>query len=427
MNTKTLTLADFSIEVRRENAKRDLVARIDRAYASDTVKTAWTPFGLCEEMLSSIEDLSGEILVLSDLGFIPVLIKRGVQRDQIRFVAHTAEQAFEANQMGVSRIISIGYNDPIKELEAALVGLKFDIVVGNPPYQDSSEKSHSNSLWVKFIGVSVDHLKADGILSLVVPATWAGGDLHRKVKGRQLTVTSLRSKVFSEGSFSYVALGEPVTSHFNVGVEFSAFVWRRGSKTNTKLRTSGGELEVDTSSMRWIPIVCTTQHLSILNKVLWSSNHKKITLLQHNSQNGDVRNSNIGHGSFELYNTSAQWKSGKRVFSTIDCPHREKKKVVYSDSGYAAPMFDDGKLGLCHHGRAIEVETEDHAKNLIAFLDSKLVKFLTKTKAASGLAVGFTLIATTLPELDWNIAWTDERLAVYFSLSEDECRLINES
>ena len=140
-----------------------LAERISAAYATDTVKPVWTPFELAEQMLSAIK-LDGSILVLSDLGFLPVLKSRGVGLDQITFVAHTPEQELLATQMRVGRVLQVGYNDPIKELEKQLMGFKFDIVIGNPPYQNTD----TNSLFAPFV-INGLRIKT-GVM--IVPGTW---------------------------------------------------------------------------------------------------------------------------------------------------------------------------------------------------------------------------------------------------------------
>jgi len=53
------------------------------------------------------------------------------------------------------------------------MGMQFDVVIGNPPYQDSSSAAKNVKLWPKFIKLSVGLLKSGGYISLVTPGSWA--------------------------------------------------------------------------------------------------------------------------------------------------------------------------------------------------------------------------------------------------------------
>ena len=49
---------------------------------------------------------------------------------------------------------------------------KFDIIVGNPPYQGTHNNRGRLNLWSQFVGMSLESLKADGYLVFVHPSGW---------------------------------------------------------------------------------------------------------------------------------------------------------------------------------------------------------------------------------------------------------------
>jgi predicted RNA methylase len=71
--------------------------------------------------------------------------------------------------------------------------MKFDVVVGNPPFQESKKngkrKDQASNLWSKFWSKSFSITKNDGIIAFITPTTWTSpsGDLKGKAKIGKMT------------------------------------------------------------------------------------------------------------------------------------------------------------------------------------------------------------------------------------------------
>ena len=68
--------------------------------------------------------------------------------------------------------ISSGLNVVTLLTDKQIEKMKFDVVIGNPPYQDSKNNDIASNLWSKFWVKALRLTKDDGIVSLITPFSW---------------------------------------------------------------------------------------------------------------------------------------------------------------------------------------------------------------------------------------------------------------
>lgn len=83
--------------------------------------------------------------------------------------------------------------------------MTFDIVVGNPPYQDSNSSKHNKKLWHAFTDYALD---IGSVVAFVTPSTWVYADTSQ--------MNPMRESITRAGHVSVVV---DTTHHFNVGVD----------------------------------------------------------------------------------------------------------------------------------------------------------------------------------------------------------------
>ena len=74
-----------------------------------------------------------------------------------------------------------GYNC-ISRTEFFKLTMRFDVVIGNPPYQDSSNVDNAQNLWSHFWKKALELAKDDGMVSLITPMTWCSPSRDFKSK-----------------------------------------------------------------------------------------------------------------------------------------------------------------------------------------------------------------------------------------------------
>lgn len=302
--------------------------------------------------------------------------------------------------------------------------MRFDNVIGNPPYQSGND-SGNFALWPKFISLGNRLLNDAGHLMLIVPQTWAGNSLTPKQKSKETSL--VRSTFLKNGHLKLVDF--TIGRYFNVGSTFSLFNWQKNKNGNTVVRTEQGDYSIDNSTAQWIPIIGGQIAVDILNKTIWNSACKKETLINNGSEisgfrsgNPNISNTKTGKFRWPIVNTSAQYTNHHYLYSTVKHDYQNYKKVIFSCSGYEAPFYDCGEFGIGHHSRAIIVESKKRADAVVSSINSKLMRFIAKTKPDSGSTSPISRVQNNIIHLDRKM--TDDEIYKYFRLTQLEINLI---
>jgi len=111
--------------------KAEIVIRNCIEAVSTDPHNIFTPFALCKEVVNKIPSVNGNILVVANIEFIYTLIQEGVSKDNIYFATPCSIKAKTASFLIADNNIFVcnGVLD-----NERLQFMKFDVVVGNPPY-----------------------------------------------------------------------------------------------------------------------------------------------------------------------------------------------------------------------------------------------------------------------------------------------------
>ena len=116
--------------------------------------------------------------------------------------------------------------NPSRDLD--LLSMEFDIVIGNPPYQDSSNCAKNNKLWMKFVFSGLKLLKRGGYLSIITPNSFVG---------RTLQPAKIRTLLSTE--YSLISVDHNANNYFKVGVSICQWLAKKASYEGTTLVTEG--------------------------------------------------------------------------------------------------------------------------------------------------------------------------------------------
>lgn len=267
------------------------------------------------------------------------------------------------------------------------IDMKFDVVIGNPPYQNDT-KSGSESLWIKFVKKSYD---LSNIVCFVTPKTWCN-----------LTKDSYDKKLFNifKNHLQYVNLSDYLGDKYfkGIGSTFSYYIINKNKKNSGfTVEKDGDNYELNYNEIEWIPNNLSQTTLDILKKTLWSKEKKikgQFEEITGYRKGGKFITDN---GLYKVSNTSAQYSKELWIYTNTPQTIIDKPKVIFSDSGYNKPYFDCGEINLGHHSRAFFVNNEQEANELINFLHGDIVKFFINTMVPTGISIGFEKFAKYIP------------------------------
>ena len=188
---KTYTIAE-----RAKVLYQTVVDVFDYSSTSDIV----TPTGVIESQLNSLPSIKGKILVPgAGIGsYVNALIQRGVEPSDI-YAVEISPVTFRLGSRMFSRL---GVNYIHADFLTWGPHMQFDVIIGNPPYQDADTKSHDKKLWTKFFDRSLELLIEGGILSFVTPNSLVGRTrLPAKRRAQLSTTCSLESIDHTTNSF----------------------------------------------------------------------------------------------------------------------------------------------------------------------------------------------------------------------------------
>jgi hypothetical protein len=313
------------------------------------------------------------------------------------------------NQSVIEFTNTIHYNDVVK-LFASIGDMKFDVIVGNPPFKNRNEVGGKSSLWRKIVKRSYTHLSEGGYLTMVAPQfPNSANDLG------DIFTTNQTEVVWTD-----------ISSHFpGIGSSFTAWIVSRTPKT-AKTYFINQSMHIDVTSR---PLPKDLRSISILDKV---SSHPCFECMSspeylHTSVadgKDDDHLSSIPDPSrpYIIRRTSGE---NYQMYGAVRPTDYESPKVVMTFSGYPHYRYHgpDAPIGtIKFQSGYILVKDQDEGANLIALYESRLYRFIQDQLLVGGMRGKSSY---ELPKLPLDRKWSDDEIYQAIGLTDSEIELID--
>jgi hypothetical protein len=304
-----------------------------------------------------------------------------------------------------------------KKLEA-----KFDIVMGNPPYQNTNEDGERrallNNLWSVFIDLSFNKfLKDDGYLLFITPYSWMTPGFKHK-------------DVFYNNYIIHLNIKECEKHFKGVGSSFSYYLIKKTKIKKETIVICMYEKKVYESKMLiddilFLPTLLTDKSLTIIHK-FYNNKLAKISFntsseLHHWRHKDLIGDCNKTTFKYPILHTSSHKNKCSKIEHSLAC----KNKILLNISGYLEPIYDEGKYGFTE----AQLYILTNNKKYIDVLNSKLYKFIFKICKWSGFNT--LSVFKNIPYIEDNKSSSgssgssDDKLYQLFKLTKDERSFIN--
>ena len=259
--------------------------------------------------------------------------------------------------------------------------MKFDVVIGNPPYQENSDAGKSKgggknvmrgySLFVK---KSMEILKNNGNLFYIIPQGW------------QVSNHALWKLVTSDYSLTYLDNNnQRLLSFFGEVSSTFCIVTVKNEKYSGETNVEGyGVINLNN-----VPTLSDSSDIELFETtvdVFMVESIKKLKFIGdctfHYQKQSTKDNVNVEQNHEYVY--PIKHTSSKTFFSKVQHPMQNVMKVIISDSGYLSPFFDNGEYGVTQHSPFMLVDSVEEGMKVVDFLNSDKIQKVLKSTKKSG-------------------------------------------
>lgn len=315
--------------------------------------------------------------------------------------------------------------------------MKFDVIVGNPPYQLSDGGAQASAMPIYNLFVVQAMRLKPRYLSMIIPARWYGG-------GRGLD--EFRSAMIRDKRIRVLHDFLNASDCFGTGVEIKGgvcyFLWERDNEGTCRIFTHNGE-SVKEQPERYLKeknsdvFIRYAEGVSVYKKVV-AFKEKTLEPLVSAQRPFGLRTFAKGK-STKFHDAITLYQNGGVGYITRDEVDQNKKLIdeykIYISRAYNAgdtyphqiigkPIL--GKPGSCCTETYVTIgpfENEEKTKNVISYIHTKFFRFMVFLTKVSQMAS--SKVYQFVPIQDFSHPWTDEMLYKKYGLDKEEIAFID--
>lgn len=291
-------------------------------------------------------------------------------------------------------------------------GMKFDVVIGNPPYQDPD--NDKRMLWNAFADKAIEVTKKDGYIALVTPATWIRAKTNIHNSYRLLEDLQVeKAVVYAKDDTPFAGIGSTISYHITKNTERTDPTpiyygeWSKGTEQFIR--------DIDIKDEKIWPGELTPQNLAIHDKLVPFPKIEFVKSCEFHNQTlkgkklvSDIKSEEfpythhvsaaITRYTSKKFSRYHDWKVMVPLTSTID------KAVIDKDCGHGEDML------------TLYVEDQQTAENIKHLFQTEAYKFIGRMYKNGRNQV----LQNIFPLVSFSKKWTSDELYDLFGFTDEE-------
>ena len=273
---------------------------------------------------------------------------------------------------------------------------KFDIIIGNPPYNNSQtqtteKRGGGSSLWDKFVIKSLEILNDNKFLCFVHPSMW------RKPESKNSKNKGLWN-VFTSNQILYLEIHNSVDGlkTFNAATRYDWYVIEKKPiyKKTIIIDEDGIENKIDLREWKFLP----NKNFKLVKSILADGDDKRCELIwntYYHTANGryDYVSQNKSN-DFKYPLVHSTNKDGNRFYWTNNKNNNQFNisKVIFGESGINNSILDvNGEYGMTQSSMAIKFDTFEEGEQIKQSIESDKFKILLDSVSWGNFRIDYRL------------------------------------
>jgi hypothetical protein len=286
--------------------------------------------------------------------------------------------------------------------------MKFDIIIGNPPYNKNQnaigKRGGGTDLWSKFVLISINnYLKDDGYLCFIHPSGW------RKPQDTNTKHYGLFDLMTKQNQLLYLEIHNTKDGMkvFKVGTRYDFYLLKKTKGYYlTKVKDEKGIISyIDLSKWNFLP----NYEFDKIYDLLSNDDNDKCEIIFNRTNYGSDKSWVIYNNSYEsrkdwvssnetlvfkypLIHSTPQ-KGIRYMYSSINNKgHFGISKVIFGESGIYNAIIDyKGEYGMTQHAMAIPFTNETEGIKIKKFIESNEFKEILNACSWSNFRIDWRL------------------------------------
>lgn len=257
---------------------------------------------------------------------------------------------------------------------------KFDIIMGNPPYNSGGILKGGGTIWPDFVKKSFKLVKDDGYICFVHPPGWRKfyDPEDRDNQGKLLYIIKE-----NRWNLDYVNVSDQPPLHFPI-VDYYVIHAKKTNKPTKYDSTFMGIINSGEAIMDYpfIPNILNDETMSILKK-LFKAKGEPIHIIYNQvfkPSASDKGNPGIPHYHFTT--RTGEKQIYKKNYATVPEYITKDKVIMTYNGGYEKgrlfAFYSDDKLGTTNNSMYMLTKSKAQGDKLVRFFNSDIITFLMK-------------------------------------------------